>query len=86
MIDISVVGVGVELFGDVPADLVGRRLVVEVDPPIGDSIGIRLVGDVKSTREQMDGATRVGVEYTDLSQTERQILRILELIQSPFRT
>jgi hypothetical protein len=77
-----VAGVGLELFGDVPEYLIGYRLDVEVQAPIGASVSIRLVGEVKNTSEGAEGGTRVGMEYIDLSETERKILRVLELMQS----
>jgi c-di-GMP-binding flagellar brake protein YcgR len=82
IIDISVAGVGLELLGAVPEDLTGSRLAVEVQAPIGGSVSISLVGEVRNTSEGREGGTRVGMEYVDLSETERKILRVLELMQS----
>lgn len=81
MIDISVVGVGLELFGDVPEDLTGHRLAVEVQTPVGASVSIRLVGEVRNTAKGARGGTRAGMEFVDLSDTERQILQVMELLQ-----
>ena len=60
MIDISVIGVGLELFGSPPEDLIGRRLVVEVQTPIGASVGIHLVGEVRNTAPGPDGGSGWG--------------------------
>jgi len=82
LIDISVAGVGLEVFGAVPENLIGYRLAAEVHAPIGASVSISLSGEVRNTSEGSEGGTRVGMEYVDLSDTERKILRVLELMQS----
>lgn len=81
MMDISVIGVGLELFGAVPEDLIGHQLAVEVHTPIGASVSIRLVGEVRNTGPGPEGGTRVGLEFVDLSETERQMLHVMELLQ-----
>jgi hypothetical protein len=81
MIDISVIGVGLELFGPVPEDIIGRRLAVEVGTPVGASVSIHLAGEVKNTAAGAEGGTRVGMEFVDLSETERKILQVMELLQ-----
>jgi hypothetical protein len=81
VIDISILGAGIEVYGDVPGDLLGRRLVAEVQAPIGASVSIRLVGEVRYTEQGANGGTRVGIEFTDLSETERQILHMMELLK-----
>ncbi len=81
MLDISVIGVGLELFGSPPEDLIGRRLTVEVQAPVGASVGIHLVGQVRNTGPGPEGGTRVGLEFVDLSETERKMLHVMELLQ-----
>ncbi|HUZ09028.1 MAG TPA: PilZ domain-containing protein [Acidimicrobiales bacterium] len=81
VIDMSILGVGLALYGAVPTDLVGEQLVVEVDTPIGTSVSIRLVGEVKYVTSVPQGGVRVGLEFVGLSPTERSILNALELMQ-----
>ena len=81
VIDISVLGVGLELLGSVPTDLVGRRISLEVQTPVGTSVSIRLVGEVRNSAPGRLGGVRVGLEFIGLSDTERSILDALELMQ-----
>lgn len=79
VLDISVVGVGVELFGPVShsQDLLGRRVVVEVETPTGASLSIRARGEVRNVSSGPEGGTRVGMEFVDLTETELSILDAL---------
>ncbi|HEY3942436.1 MAG TPA: PilZ domain-containing protein [Acidimicrobiales bacterium] len=81
VVDISVLGVGLELFGSHTTDLVGQRLVVEVRTPVGTSISIRMVGDVRNMGPGRMGGARVGMEFVGLTETERSILDTLALMQ-----
>jgi len=81
LIDISIVGVGLELFGVVPDDLIGHQLAVEVHTPVGASVSIRLVGEVRNSGPGPEGGTRAGMEFVDLSETEQQMLHVMELLQ-----
>jgi len=81
VIDISVLGVGVELFDAVPGDLIGRRIVIDVVTPAGASVTIGLAGDVRNTGAGARGGTRVGVEFTGISPLERSILEAIERFQ-----
>src|SRR5579863_2945756 len=74
VIDISVLGLGLELLGDVPGDLIGHRLSIEIQAPVGGSVRLRLVGRVRNVSPTKDGSTRAGLEFVDLSETERAIL------------
>ncbi|MBV8462853.1 MAG: PilZ domain-containing protein [Acidimicrobiales bacterium] len=83
VIDLSIVGVGLYLYPVLPltpAALLDHHVVVHVQPPVGDSISVRLRGRVANASVLRDGAVRVGLEFVDLSETERQILRVLELL------
>jgi|SRR5579862_4642155 len=82
MIDISIIGVGLELLDNPPPalDLVGRRLALEVQASVGESAQIRLVGEVKYAVPQQDGM-RVGMEFVSLSETEQKILHVMELLR-----
>jgi len=74
IIEISIVGVGLELDDLLTDDLIGRRLVVETTAPSGTAVSIRMEGDVRHASQFHPGRTRVGMEFVDLSETERQIL------------
>ena len=80
LVDISILGVGLELFGFTRKDLVGHTLVVQLEAPAGASVTFRLVGKVRYTGPGSLGGTRVGIEFIDLSDTEREILRAIELM------
>jgi len=81
MIDMSILGVGLELFGSLAQDLAGKRVVVQVQAPVGASITFRLVGVVRNMSLGSIGGTRVGIESVGLSDTEQKILRVMELMQ-----
>ena len=76
VLDISVIGAGIEVFAAVP-DPLGSRLTVEVNTPAGASVSVRLVGVIKNVGPGHDGGTRLGIEFADLSETERSLLTLL---------
>lgn len=78
VVDISLLGVGLELIGEVPDDLVGRQLIVQVRAPVGDSVSLRLKGRVVNQSQSPNGITRAGMEFVGLSPMERSILAVLE--------
>lgn len=85
VLDISVLGVGLELF---PIDhdedsglLVGHRLVVLVQAPVGESISVRLMGTVKNVGGGTQGGVRAGLEFVGLSDTEQAIVKVIEQLQ-----
>lgn len=80
LIDISILGVGIEIVGAVPTDLVGRRLVVEANAPVGASVALRLIGEVRHMSSEAHGGIVVGLEFIDLSETEQKILRVMEVL------
>ena len=77
LLDVSLLGLGVELLGPVSRDLVGRRLVVHVEVE-GGSVSVRLVGTVRRLSARDVGWTRAGLEFDGLSETERSILKVIE--------
>jgi len=81
VIDISLLGVGVEVFSDGDDRLVGRVLVVEVEPPIGSSVRLRLSGQVMNQGRTPAGLTRVGLQFVGLSETERAVLEVIEQLK-----
>ncbi len=78
VIDFSVLGVGLELFGNLRDDLVGHRIVVQVHAPVGKSVSLRLVGEIRNNVLGPQGENRVGMEFVDLSETERAIIAVIE--------
>ena len=81
VVDISRMGIGVELIGERPHDPIGRRLVVEVQGPAGGSIRIFMAGEVRHVESMPNDGIRVGLEFTDLSDMELSILDALEQMQ-----
>jgi hypothetical protein len=82
VIDISLLGLGLELISDMTEDMIGHRLVIHVGALAGESVSLRMVGQAKSMRASRLGCTRAGLEFfTDLSETEREILKAIELLK-----
>lgn len=79
VIDISLLGLGLELIGDMTEDMIGHRLVIHVGALAGESVSLRMVGQVKNVHASRLGCTRAGLAFTDLSETEREILKSIEL-------
>lgn len=78
VIDLSLLGVGLEVLGVIAEDVVGHRVEIYVNPREG-CVSLRLVGRVKNVSQGRLGGTRVGVEFEGLSETEQDILKVLEL-------
>ena len=81
VIDVSIIGAGVEVFGIQHHSLVGRRLAVEVGAPSGASVSVRFVGEIKNAGTVPQGGLRIGMEFVGLSESERSILNMLEQMQ-----
>ena len=62
VIDISMFGLGLTLHHPAPTQLVGRRIAVDV-PAVGDSVCIRLEGEVRNAGPTAGGDVRVGIEF-----------------------
>jgi hypothetical protein len=77
VVDISMLGIGIRMQHLRPSELLGRRVAVEL-PAVGESINIRLEGEVKHVvRSAMRASVRIGIEFDRLSNTERSILEAL---------
>lgn len=77
VVDISVFGVGIRLQHLRPTELVGRRISVEL-PAVGESINLRLEGEIRNAvRTTLRTTVRIGIEFDELSNTERSILQAL---------
>jgi PilZ domain-containing protein len=81
VIDISILGAGVEVFAFEPRDLVGHRLVVEVQPPDASSLSVNLVGEIRNMSVAPRRRVRLGIEFVDLSDNERSIVDMLARMQ-----
>jgi hypothetical protein len=69
VIDISMFGLAIMFDHPSPSLLVGRRIAIDV-PAIGDSVSIRLEGEVKNAGPTPLGAIRVGVEFDGFEERE----------------
>jgi hypothetical protein len=85
VLDISVLGVGLELIpidsDDDSGRLVGRQLVIQVQVLVGESISVRLMGTVKNVGSSAQGGIRTGLEFVGPSETEQAIVRVIEQLQ-----
>ena len=74
--DISMLGVGITFEYPSATELIGRRISVEV-PAVGDSVRIRLEGEIKNASRIHEGSIRVGIEFVGLTEAERAITTVL---------
>jgi hypothetical protein len=75
--NISLIGAGLDLWTDCPTDITGSQLVMELVPPTGESVAVRLSGRVSRTSVESAFHVRVGIEFTDLSEVELTILTVM---------
>ncbi len=78
LLDVSLLGMGAELFGPTSSALIGRRLSVEVDVGTESSISLRLAGVVRNVRPGEEGGTRAGIEFVGLSESDLSVLKLME--------
>jgi hypothetical protein len=84
VLDLSIAGVGLELFPrhtQRHEALIGHRVVAQVRSPAGESVSVRLVGEVRNVSPGSEGGIRAGLEFVGLSEVEEGILKILELLK-----
>jgi hypothetical protein len=75
VLDVSPVGVGLELFGPWPRDGVGADLRLCLDPASEpEEGGIVLPAKVRNTTAGKFGFLRVGIEFVDLDTAQRDFL------------
>jgi hypothetical protein len=74
--DLSAFGLGMDLRHPDASELIGRSVSVRL--PIGVSMDMTLMGEVRNAKEGPDGIVRIGVEFEDVSDTERSIVEFLE--------
>jgi hypothetical protein len=66
VVDISLIGAGLELRGEVPKNCTGRRVVVNVES------GMRLVGECRHASRDNSGRTRIGIEFSVVGASEQE--------------
>ena len=88
IIDVSTLGVGIELCHPDPAGLLAmwqdnelrlhlsRRVTVRLD--LGPAVDMTVAGEVRDAVSGPDGIVRVGIEFVGLTGPERSIVRFLE--------
>jgi hypothetical protein len=81
VVDVSLLGVGVDLWTDREVVLLGERLVIEVRPPDGETVLLRFCGSVRWMRQQSTYNFRVGLEFERLSGAEQAIVKAIEQLQ-----
>ena len=74
--DLSALGVGMDLRHPNASALLGRSVSVRL--PIGVSMDMTLTGEVRNASAGPDGIVRIGVEFEDVSDTERYIVDLIE--------
>jgi len=89
VLDISILGAGLELFEgtghplrSIEGGLIDRGILVEVQTPAGAPISLQMLGEIRNSTEGRRGGTRVGMQFRDLSETERAIVNVLEQLQA----
>jgi hypothetical protein len=74
--DISMFGLGITLQHPQPWELVHRRILVDISA-VGETVNIRLEGEIKEAAFTLEGDIGVGLEFTGLSRTEQAVTAIL---------
>jgi len=72
VVDLSLGGAGLELFGPVPRSGAGVRVKVAAT-----SLGVPLPGWLRTIGPTSGTGTRVGIEWDDLTQPEHEVLMLL---------
>jgi hypothetical protein len=87
ILDISILGVGLELRGPIQMDLIGREITVEVQTLAGASISLRMSGEIRNVVAAVSPhvGTRIGIEFGELSDTEKAIFQVLGHTLVPHR-
>ena len=81
VVDLSLLGVGIEVDGGTFTGIEENRIVVEVQPPVGRSVTLQLIGHVRNVIQLASGRARIGIEFAGLSETEREILQVFQLLK-----
>jgi len=81
LLDLSIFGAGIELPGGPYSDFQDQKVIVEVHAPLGESVSLRLVGEVRNMTPTSEG-TRLGIEFVELSETEQEILKVFSIMKA----
>lgn len=81
VVDISLLGVSVEIEKGGIGLVEGRFLDVHVESPAGRSVRLQILGTVVHQRSPSEGRTRVGLQFVDLSDSEKAILEVIEQLE-----
>ena len=73
ILDVSVFGAGIEIFGPVQDDLVGHKITVDARTSDGGSASLRFVGVVRNVRPGPSGQIRTGIEFSGLSEDRLRV-------------
>ena len=74
VLDVSPVGVGLELFGPWPRDGIDAELLVCIDPATEPEQGTQLPATVRNSSAGRFGFLRVGIEFVSLDAEQRAFL------------
>lgn len=86
VLDISSLGLGIELHHFWPSELVGRHISVDL-PAVGNSVNLMLQGTIRNAELMPGSVVRLGIEFVGLSVEELSIIDVLALasLSSPSR-
>lgn len=79
VVDISMLGIGITFPHPNPSELSGRLISVNL-PGDGNSVNVRLEGEIKNAAVTMSREIRVGIEFIRLSETEQAITAVLSVM------
>jgi len=83
VLDISTLGVGVELLDPVRTlDLIGQRVAIRISTVLVPSDGVCMLGEIRNVAPAPGGRVRIGVEF--VGQSETAILDGLRRIDAGF--
>lgn len=81
VVDISLLGVSVEIEKGGIGRAEGRFLDVHVESPAGKSVRLQILGTIVHQSTPSEGRTRVGLQFVDLSDSEKAILEVIEQLE-----
>ena len=76
VVDISILGLGITLHHFWPSELVGRQISVEA-PAVGNSLNVRLEGEIRNADAVSGGVVRLGIEFDGLTESELAVAGVL---------
>lgn len=76
VVDISILGLGITLHHFWPSKLVGRHISIEA-PAVGNSLNVRLEGEIRNAEAVSGGVVRLGIEFDGLTESELAVAGVL---------